>query len=123
MTIAVLDASALLAFLQNEPGADAVEPHLDSGAVCGAANWTEVVQKVTRTVQSMAISVDLLYDYDFAIEPVTVEDAERAAALWASSPALSLADRLCIALGDRLDVSVLTADSAWGSKGRIEQIR
>ena len=42
----VLDASALLAFLQGEPGADLVEASLHAGAVCGAANWSEVAQKV-----------------------------------------------------------------------------
>jgi PIN domain nuclease of toxin-antitoxin system len=36
---------------------------------------------------------------------------------------LSLADRLCLALGDRLDADVLTADQAWGAGERIKQIR
>ncbi|MGH9018939.1 MAG: hypothetical protein ACRDY1_14405 [Acidimicrobiales bacterium] len=36
---------------------------------------------------------------------------------------LSLADRLCPALGERLDVLVVTADSSWGEDGRIRQIR
>ncbi|MXX42173.1 MAG: type II toxin-antitoxin system VapC family toxin [Acidimicrobiales bacterium] len=35
----------------------------------------------------------------------------------------TLADRLCMALGERLDAQILTADRSWGSKGRITQIR
>jgi len=41
----------------------------------------------------------------------------------ASRLGLSLADRLCLALGERLDAEVLTADRSWGSGGRIQQIR
>jgi len=40
----VLDASALLAFLQDEPGAVAVEQAL-SGSLLSSVNWSEVVQK------------------------------------------------------------------------------
>lgn len=36
---------------------------------------------------------------------------------------LSLADRLCLALADRDDQPVLTADAAWGTEGRVRQIR
>ncbi len=45
MTV-VLDASALLAFLAGEPGADVVERALADGPVCSAVNWAEVAQKV-----------------------------------------------------------------------------
>lgn len=31
--------------------------------------------------------------------------------------------RVCLALGDRLDAVVLTADTAWGASGRVQQIR
>lgn len=45
---AVLDASAILAFVQGEAGSDVVEDQLVAGSRCGAANWSEVAQKVTR---------------------------------------------------------------------------
>ena len=41
---AVLDASALLAYLQDEPGSETIEPMLDESAI-SSVNWTEVVQK------------------------------------------------------------------------------
>jgi ribonuclease VapC len=36
---------------------------------------------------------------------------------------MSLADRLCLALAQRVDAEVLTADTGWGSGVRVTQIR
>ena len=57
------------------------------------------------------------------VEPVTVEDAEGAAVRWRKSSGVSLADRLCLALGDRLEAIVWTADTHWGSDGMVRQVR
>ena len=54
---------------------------------------------------------------------MTAADAEWAARRWVRGEGLSLADRLCMALGDRLDAEVWTADQAWGTGERIRQIR
>ena len=123
MTSTVLDASAVLAFLQGEDGADVVAVALVDGAVCGAANWSEVAQKVLASGRDWILARALLGSYGIRIEPVAVEDAEWAARRWRRGEGLSLADRLCLALGERLDVPVLTADRSWGSAGRIDQIR
>lgn len=119
----VLDASAILAFLQGEPGADAVEAALVDGAVAGAANWSEVAQKVLAQGGDWDLAKGLLASYGLGIEPVLADDAERAARRWRRAEGLSLGDRLCLALGDRLDRPVLTADRSWGSAGRVQQIR
>ncbi|MBW1638983.1 type II toxin-antitoxin system VapC family toxin [Microbacterium resistens] len=118
----VLDASAVLAFLQGEDGADRVEPELDGGVI-GAANWSEVAQKVRAGGGDWAIARSLLLSYSLRVEPVTVDDAEAAAEAWRRGSGLSLGDRLCLALAERLDVSVLTADRAWGESTGIVQIR
>jgi PIN domain nuclease of toxin-antitoxin system len=119
----VLDASALLAFAQGEVGADAVEAALEEGGVCGTANWSEVAQKIRAHGADWTMVRALFESYDLALEPVTAEDAERAAASWAPGSGLSLADRLCLALGERLGEVVLTADGAWGVGPGIRQIR
>lgn len=119
----MLDASAILAFLQQEKGASVVEKALLAGAVCGAANWSEVAQKVRARHRDWDLARALLLGYDLELVPVTVELAELAADRWATTPALSLGDRLCLALGEVLDRPVLTADRAWGRAGRIRQIR
>lgn len=122
MTV-VVDASAMLAFAQGEEGSDVVEDALLAGAACGAANWSEIAQKVRAAGRSWDLVRALLLSYEVAIQPVTLDDAERAAARWRAGEGLSLADRLCLALAERLDAVVLTADRAWGAEGRIRQIR
>jgi ribonuclease VapC len=119
----VFDASALLAFLQGEDGADTVEQGLVDGGACGAANWSEVAQKVHAAGRDWDLARGLLSSYGLTVEAVVVADAEWAAHRWKRDEGLSLADRLCLALGDRLDTSVWTADQTWGSEGRIRQIR
>lgn len=119
----VLDASALLAFLQGESGADQVEQILDGSSSCSAANWSETAQKVHQGGGDWLLARGLLLDFGLKVEPVGSPDAERAAELWAPDRSLSLADRLCLALGERLEATVWTADKAWGESTRVRQIR
>lgn len=119
----VLDASALLAFLHGEPGADEVESVLGNGAVCSAANWSEVAQIVIARSGAFDTARALLLSYGLVIEPVSAIDAETAAFMWRRGSGLSLGDRLCLALGARLGAEVLTADRAWGEGPGIRQLR
>ena len=119
----VLDASAILAFLQGEDGSDVVEEALSGGSLCGAANWSEAAQKVAAAGRDWSLARALLLSYGIQVEPVTVLDAEWAARRWRRGGGLSLADRLCLALAERLDLVALTADGAWGAAGRVKQIR
>jgi PIN domain nuclease of toxin-antitoxin system len=119
----LFDSSALLAFLQTEAGADVVESELEAGGVCSTVNWSETAQKVRARDADWDLARGLLLSFDLGLEPVRVEDAERAAALWRRGRGLSLADRLCLATAERLDAVVWTADAAWGSTERIRQIR
>jgi PIN domain nuclease of toxin-antitoxin system len=119
----VLDASALLAFVQGEPGSDVVEAALVDSAACGAANWSEVAQKVVAAERDWDLVRALLDSYGLVVEPVQRADAERAASTWQRGDGRSLADRLCLALADRLDAPALTADRSWGSSDRVRQIR
>ena len=110
----VVDASALLAFLLGETGADVVEAAVETSAV-STVNWSEVCQRaLARGVDTRGLRTDV-EALGIAIEPFTAEDAERAADLWAStrSAGLSLGDRACLALALRLDVMAVTADRAW----------
>jgi PIN domain nuclease of toxin-antitoxin system len=117
--VSVLDASALLAFLQGEDGADLVEQALIAGACCGAANWSEVAQYVLASGHNWDLAATLLATYGLDIEPVTREDGDLAARFWRPGSALSLGDRLCLALGGRLGRTVLTADRHWAALGDI----
>jgi PIN domain nuclease of toxin-antitoxin system len=109
---AVVDASVILAWLQDEPGTDEAEPLLMEGII-GAANWSEVLQKARQHGAPADIVGRLLVSFGLTVHEVTRADAEAAADLWRSGTALSLADRLCLALGLRMDLPVATADAAW----------
>ena len=120
----LFDSSALICLLRNEKGAAAVERELvTGGGCCSAANWSEISQKIRSHGRDWGLASSLLLSFDLTIEPVTREDAEAAAALWRHGSGLSLADRLCIATGHRLDATIWTADTAWGKQAPIRQIR
>ena len=110
----VLDASALLAYLHGEPGADAVEVIISESFI-STVNWSEVQQKsLSRGVKIDGLREDI-EALGVKIEAFTLEDAECAARLWVISRSLglSLGDRACLALGMRLLFPVLTADLTW----------
>ena len=109
----VLDASALLASLLGEPGAERVDAALD-GAVMSSINLAEVVGHYARAgagaSQIMAMLGGLAITYVAPTEAV----AFAAGVMRAADASLSLGDRFCLALARQLGVPVLTAYRAWG---------
>jgi ribonuclease VapC len=108
----VVDASTVLAWLQDEPGADESEPMLMEGVI-GAVSWSEVLQKARQHGAPGGVVARLLASFGLTVVDVTRADAEIASDLWRPGTALSLADRLCLALGLRMNLPVATADAAW----------
>ena len=123
MTV-VLDASALLAYLQDEPGDKAVEAVL-AESVMSSVNWAEVVQKSVAAgvvVDGMREDLEAL---GLTIAPFSPEDAEVAGRLWLQTrqAGLSLGDRACLSLGIRLNVPVLTCDRIWTTLNLSLEVR
>jgi PIN domain nuclease of toxin-antitoxin system len=110
----VLDTSAVLAWLREEPGAEVVHPLL-SAAVMSAANWSETWQKLHQHGVDADRVTKRLRILGVRVEPLTEADAVTAAILWSRtrSAGLSLGDRCCLALGTRLDLTTVTANTAW----------
>ncbi|MGH2903619.1 MAG: type II toxin-antitoxin system VapC family toxin [Solirubrobacteraceae bacterium] len=118
--MSVLDASALLAWLQDENGALLVSAALDRGAAISILNWTEALSKIANDGKDPdTLTTDLTdagIDEDtLRIEPITTADAIAIARLRPVTRAqgLSLADRACLTLATRLAVPALTTDHAW----------
>lgn len=113
MTV-VLDASALLAYLRQEPGAELVDALLADSRMA-SVNWAEVVQKsISAGVDVEGMQADL-QALGMRVEPFLPVDGEQAALLWPLTRelCLSLADRACLSLGLRLGLTVVTCDRAW----------
>jgi ribonuclease VapC len=115
MNKAVLDASALLAVLNRESGAEKLTAELLSDSACSTVNLAEVHGKlVSRGLASNDAWRDTLSPI---AEPVafSVEHARIAGNLIPQTRplGLSLGDRACLALGIDLGVPVYTADKSW----------
>jgi ribonuclease VapC len=112
----VLDASALLALLQDEPGAEVIADLLTVGAM-STVNLSEVVAKLIdhgmpserarEALDGLPIQVHS-FDRDAAFAAAELRRATRGAGL-------SLGDRACLALAAHLGVAAVTADRAWAS--------
>ncbi len=111
----VLDASVVLALLQNEPGADQVERVLET-ALISVVNWSEVLQKSLQKKARIEGMQQSFIDMGVEFKPFSIIHAELAADLWpfTKSHGLSLADRACLALAVEQNSTVLTTDKAWG---------
>lgn len=120
----VLDASAVLAWLRDEPGATVVDTLLAAGVVC-AANWSETWQKLRQHGVDADRATRRLRVLGVRVEPLTVADAVVAARLWGPTrrAGLSLGDRCCLALAARLECPALTADTAWAELDLAVPIR
>lgn len=113
----VLDASALIAYARNEPGATAVAARLRTGdsVTISAVNWAEVVGKLRQFGMPSTTLRQALSSVDARIASFDETDGEATGELTSlpRSASLSLGDRACIALSVRLGASAVTADRAW----------
>ena len=113
----VLDASALLVFLHGEVGANTIGPLL-SRSVISSVNWAEVLQKViARGSREVRDVREDLQSMRLRILPFDAQDAESTAHLWSTSrrAGLSLGDRACLSLAQKLGLPALTADRGWSA--------
>lgn len=112
----VLDATAVLAVLNDEPGAAKVAPLLPR-AVLSSVNLAEVVSKLAdagipeksihMVIAELGITV-IPFDEQLAFSTGFLR-------LTTSDYGLSLGDRACLALGKYLHRPVLTADRMWSA--------
>jgi PIN domain nuclease of toxin-antitoxin system len=125
---AVLDASALLALLQNEPGAEVAARRL-SHCVMSAVNLSEVVAKLADHGVPEGDLRAALDGLDLEVRDFNAEAAYAAGELRRATrkDGLSFGDRACLALAMQLGAVAVTADRAWAKLAsqapRVELIR
>lgn len=121
MSVAVLDTSAILAWLRGEPGDDQVHGVL-STAHMSSVNWSELSQKLHQHGTDARRTVARLRAFGVQVQPFDDTDAVRAAELWSVTRAcgLSLGDRACLALAEKLDAPAYTADRSWKDLQGVE---
>jgi ribonuclease VapC len=110
----VLDASALMAVLREEPGAAAVEAVLDRAAV-SAVNLSEVQAKLVERGTPAATAWSWLVDLALDVVDFDASQARVAGDLRPLTrvQGLSFGDRACLALAHVRGLPAMTADRAW----------
>ncbi len=115
MKTIVLDASAILAALRQEPGSEKLTPEMLNHSIASTVNLAEVHTKlVSRGGDPDEAWEDALSAIQ-QVAPFNEEQAKIAGGLVAQTRVhgLSLGDRACLALGISLHAPVYTADRSW----------
>mgnify|MGYP000179097094 CR=1 FL=1 len=123
----VLDASALLALLNREPGSDRVMAALPD-AVMLSINFSEVVAKLIKEGREASEIRFYLDSLGLKIVDFNQSLAYRTGFLLplTKTIGLSLGDRACLALAESLGIPALTSDRAWATLNlgiQVELIR
>jgi len=113
----VLDASALLAILNDERGTEIFNQRLDllENATMSAVNVAEAHAKIVMSGMDpgdawSVVTAPISEIVDFSADQAKICGG---LALRTKSLGLSLGDRACLSLGMVLDAPVYTADRAW----------
>lgn len=122
MTEVVLDSSAIIAFLQREPGADVVAKVI-TRSIVSTVNAAEIVAKLIQFGLTANEAVDAMKALPVRKVPFELAQALTAGAMWdrGKSMGLSLGDRACLALAEAMNLPALTSDRRWTDfKANIE---
>jgi ribonuclease VapC len=112
----VLDASAVLALLNQETGADKVEQALLLPATCmNSVQFAEITAKLIMTGIPSAKVQEIMTELAIPIIALNEKIAFESALLMplAKPFGLSLGDRICLATSLTIGVPALTADKIW----------
>lgn len=109
----VLDASAVVAYLLGEPGADIARAALPSGCL-SVVNLCEILTRIAREGVAPEVTIKNVEATGLRVVEASAAQATRAAIL-RDRPGLSLGDRFCVALAHELGAPVVTSDRIWAT--------
>lgn len=113
----VIDASAMLAFLNREMGHEVVRSKL-ANALISTVNLAEVLQKIVDRPKEQRMLDAVIANLRIEVVDFDRRYAERVACLYArASKGISFADRACMALGLEQQLPIVTDDHAWEELG------
>src|SRR5262245_52624452 len=114
MASAVFDASALLAHIGQEQGSDRID-ELAVEALMSAVNLAEVFSKLAERGLSQREADMIVYRYRLGVGTFDGELARQTGVLRPATKSLwlSLVDRACLALAQRVQLPIFTADKSW----------
>lgn len=114
MSKVVVDASALLALIRNESGAQVIEELLGS-IIMSSVNVSEVASILLDSEMSPKEAEEVIEPFISSIMPFDFKQSIECASLKKTTKhlGLSLGDRACINLGIQLGLPVYTADKIW----------
>lgn len=114
MASIVFDASAILALLRDEPGADVVAQYIGDGLI-SSVNFQEVIKGLLRREVPIDAALAMLDALHLDVRPHGRDDAIAAAKLYPATKEFGsgLGDRTCMALAIAEGLPVLTADREW----------
>lgn len=117
VTEAILDASAVMAFLLREPGADLVATAMSDGAVMSTVNLSEVIAILPERGFAADAVPDAIGSLPIEYRDFQESTAFAAAALFEVTRGrnISFADRACLALGREMGMPVMTGDRPWAA--------
>jgi PIN domain nuclease of toxin-antitoxin system len=115
MNEVVFDASAILALLQQEPGAEKLTDEIRINAVASTVNLAEVQSKLVKKGVPPESAWDDTLSSIAEVEPFTSRQANIAGSLITKTEkyGLSLGDRSCLALAIALKAPVYTTEQIW----------
>lgn len=112
----LLDASAILGYLNDEPGKETIETLLLQGNACiSVVNWAEVMTKLCDWGMTAEQGAEVMERLALRIEPFTPKIACETARLrpLTRELGLSLGDRACLATASVCRCAVVTGDRPW----------
>lgn len=118
MSNAVLDASALLALLNEETGSEIVERYIP-GALINAVNLSEVIGKLAESGMPENDIHEVVAMLALQVIPFDTVLSFKAGFLRPGTKniGLSLGDRACLATGMLMNLPVITSDKVWRDSG------